>query len=88
MAEPDQDLDHRAQAAATAIKAAGGLLGRGDLEHRWTLSRSRVRRLTLAEDFPPAIATINGQPVWLGDVVDHWRANRRGPGRPRTRPDT
>ena len=34
---------------------------------------------------PDPKATLAGRPVWERETIDHWLANRRGRGRPRTR---
>ena len=89
MSSTPSDLERQAKAATratAAIDTAGGLVGRGDLEERWGLSRSRVRELTLSDGFPEPVAEVNGQPVWFAGTVDLWRANRPGPGRPRRAP--
>lgn len=64
------------------IDAAGGLMTKADLAHRWGVSRQRVDELTAMPDFPPPIVT-QGRAAWYAwHEVNAWRELERKPGRP------
>lgn len=58
------------------IAGAGGLVNAADLARVWDVSRARVSELAAMTDFPLAIDTVGGRPVWLLEQCDQWRAAR------------
>lgn len=83
---PSPDDLAAVQRAWSTIDTAGGIVGRGDLERDWSLSRQRVHELTSSATFPAPIAEVNGSPVWLRAATSTWRATPRRGGRPRKTP--
>lgn len=56
-----------------SIERAGGLASANDLSKDWGLSRQRLSVLTKQEGFPEPVASVNGNPVWLGNEAREWR---------------
>jgi hypothetical protein len=83
--ETPQQLQRRQRTAWNTVAKAGGLVGRGDLERRWGVSRKRIQQITAGEAFPKPVGEINGQPVWLSTEADVYREQHPA-GRPRKTP--
>jgi hypothetical protein len=67
-------IDTRAAAAAAAIEEAGGLVSAADLARDWGVTKQRVHVAVRSADFPAALTTVSGRPVWARCQTDQWRS--------------